>query len=152
MRQGAMDEPDRRINSTAFHQSPQLLGVVAFDGTLKVVNAAWEKTLGYPLDALVGRKLATLADADDRATVLRLINPRLAASDPTPIELSFKCSDGTYKAFVWERRPVAAEQTIFISGRDITEKKKIEITDSLKLYSSHVQERRPNLSARQAKR
>ena len=147
-----MDEPDRRINSTAFHQSPQLLGVVTFDGALKVVNAAWEKALGYPLDALVGRKLASLADANDRATVLRLINPRLAASNPAPIELSFKCSDGTYKAFAWERRPVAAEQTMFISGRDITEKKKIEITDSLKLYASHVQERRPGLIAGQAKR
>ena len=147
-----MDEPERRRNNLAFHQSPQLLGVVTFDGTLKVVNAAWEKSLGYPLDALVGRKLATLADNNDRATVLRLINPRLAASDPAPIELSFKCSNGTYKAFVWERRPVAAEQTMFISGRDITEKKKIEVTDSLKLYSSSVQERRPNPAAGQIKR
>jgi two-component system NtrC family sensor kinase len=152
MRQGAMDEPERRLNNLAFHQSPQLLGVVTFDGTLKILNASWEKALGYPLDALVGRKLATLADPNDRATVLRLINPRLAASDPAPIELSFKCSNGTYKAFVWERRPVVAEQTMFISGRDITEKKKIEVTANLKLYALYVQERKPNPIAGQTKR
>jgi PAS domain S-box-containing protein len=147
-----MDEPERRLNNAAFHQSPQLLGVVTFDGTLKLVNAAWEKALGFALDALVGRKLAALADANDRATVLRLINPRLAASDAAPMELSLKCSNGTYKAFVWERRHVAAEQTIFISGKDITEKKKIEITDSLKLYSLYAQERKPDQPSGQVKR
>jgi PAS domain S-box-containing protein len=147
-----MDEPERRLNNAAFQQSPQLLGVVAFDGTLKVVNAAWEKALGYPLDALVGRKFATLADDGDRPTALRLVNPRLAASDRAPIELPLKCSDGTYRAFVWERRAVAAEQTMFISGRDITEKKKIEITDSLNLYSLYARERKPVPPAGQAKR
>ena len=138
-----MDEPDRRLNNAAFHQSPLLLGVIAFDGTLKTLNPAWEKTLGFPLASLVGRKLATLADDGDRALVLRLVNPRLAAGAQAPLELAFKCSDGTYRAFVWERQVNAAEQTIFISGRDITEKKKIEITDSLKLYSLHSQERKP---------
>ena len=147
-----MDEPERRLNNAAFHDSPHLLGVVTYDGALRIVNAAWEKALGYRLDALIGRKLAALADANERATVLRLVNPRLAASDPAPIELSLKCSNGSYRAFVWERRPVAAEQTMFITGRDITEKKKIEITDSLKLYSLYARERKSPQAGGQPKR
>jgi PAS domain S-box-containing protein len=143
-----MDDPEHSPNNAAFHDSPLLLGVLTLDGTLKLVNAAWEKALGYAPDALAGRKLATLADPNDRATVLRLVNPRLVAGDLAPIELPLRCSNGAYKAFVWERRHVAAEQTMVISGRDITEKKKIEITDSLKLSSLRARERKPSLPAK----
>jgi two-component system, NtrC family, sensor kinase len=148
-----MDQPELTPNSPAFHQSPNLLGVVTFDGTLKIINVAWEKVLGYPLNVLIGRKLSALADDGDRATVLRLVNPRLAAGEHVLIELSFKCSNGVYRAFVWERRPVATEQTMFIAGRDITEKKKIETTNSLKLYDlEHPRDRKPTQATGQTKR
>jgi hypothetical protein len=39
---------------------------------------------------------------------------------------------------LWERRNIPGEQRVLISGQDITEKKKIEVTDSLKLYELYA--------------
>jgi len=134
-----MEVTDRRLNSRAFDESPHLMAVVAFDGVLKVVNAAWERALGYRADELVGRALVRLVDDTDRATALRLINPRAAAGDPGPLELALRCKDGTYRDFEWERRRVAAEQSIFIVGKDVTDRKKLEVTDKLKMYELYAQ-------------
>lgn len=137
-----MEELDRRKNNDAFQNSPHLLAVVAFDSTLKVVNEAWSRGLGYRQEELVGYHLYRLVDDQDRAMVLRLINPRLIGRDPGPFELSLRCKDRSYRAFEWERRRVAAEDTVFIVGKDITEKKKIETTGSLQLYELEAQERK----------
>jgi PAS domain S-box-containing protein len=137
-----VNEPDRRQSSQAFHQSPFLLGVVDFGGTLKVVNASWERVLGYPANEMVGRPLAKFVDGGDRAVVLKLLNPRILESDPAPIELAIRCKNGSYRAFLWERRRVAAEPSMFITGKDITEKKRIEVTDSLRLYDLYAQARK----------
>jgi PAS domain S-box-containing protein len=139
-----MEILDPRMSSREFNDSPQLMAVVAFDGVLKVVNAAWEKTLGYRMDELVGRKLPRLVDDPDRATALKLINSRPGAADARPIELALRCKDGTYRAFVWESRRVAGEQTIFITGRDVTDQRKLEVTQNLKMYELYAQAAKKN--------
>lgn len=139
-----MDRRERRQNGPGFNQSPHLLGVVDFGGTLKVVNASWERALGYPASEMVGRPLARFVDDGDRAIVLKLTNPRLLESDRAPIELALRCKDGSFRAFLWERRRVAAEPSMFITGKDITEQKKMEVTDSLRLYDLYAQARKNN--------
>src|SRR5258708_33829867 len=99
-----MEIPEPRLDGFAFQHSPYLLGVVTPDGTLKVVNPAWEKTLGYAAGEFVGHKLFRFVDDGDHPIVLKLANPRLAAEGEPPLELALRCSDGTYQAFVWERR------------------------------------------------
>jgi PAS domain S-box-containing protein len=133
-----MEIPDRRVSGREFDDSPQLMAVVAFDGILKVVNAAWVKTLGYRMDELVGRKLLRLVDDPDRASALKLINSRLDAAGARPIELALRCKDGTYRAFQWESRRVAGEQTIFITGRDVTDQRRLEVTQNLKMYELYA--------------
>lgn len=138
----AMEELDRRKNNDAFQHSPLLLAVVALDSTLRVVNEAWSRGLGYRSEELVGQHLFKLVDSQDRAMVLRLINPRLIGRDPGPFELSLRCKDRSYRAFEWERRRMAGDDTVFISGKDITEKKKIETTGSLQRHELEAQERK----------
>lgn len=139
-----MEIPEPRKDGFAFQESPYLLGVMTPDGTLKVVNAAWEKSLGYAAGEFVGHKLFRFVDDNDHTAVLKLANPRLAAGGEPPIELALRCSDGRYKAFVWERRQIPGEARVLISGRDITEKKKIEVTDSLKMYELYEAARKLN--------
>jgi PAS domain S-box-containing protein len=129
-----VDTPDRRQQGQAFNDSPFLLGMVDLSGVLKVVNASWEKALGYRPDEMVGRPLSKFADDGDRAIVLKLLNPRILEKEPGPIELALRCKDGSYRAFLWDRRRVVGEQSMFITGKDITEKKKLEITQSLRDY------------------
>ena len=137
-----MDVTDRRQNNAAFHQSPNLLAVVGLDGTLKVVNQAWERLLGYQLDELVGKQLTKLVDADERLALLKLLNPTASAD----IELALRGKDGTYKAFAWQRRLIPSENSMFLTGVDVTQKKQLEVTDNLKLYQLYAQYVRDQLA------
>jgi PAS domain S-box-containing protein len=134
-----MDTPERRIGSREFDDSPHLMAVVSHDGVLKVINAAWSRTLGYRPDELVGRKLLKLVDDPDRSSVLRLTNSRLEVSAASPIEIALHCKDGSYRAFKWESRRVAGEPAIFITGKDVTDQRKLEVTQSLKLYEVYAE-------------
>ena len=97
-----METPDRRIGSREFDDSPHLMAVVSHDGILKVVNAAWSRTLGYRSDELIGRKLLKLVDDPDRSSVLRLTNSRLEVTAASPIEIALHCKDGSYRWLLWK--------------------------------------------------
>jgi PAS domain S-box-containing protein len=127
------------MDAVTFNSSPHLMAVVATDGMLKIVNAAWEKLLGYHPDELVGRKLLRLVDDTDRASVLKLIHSRQDAAAARPIEIALRCKDGTYRAFQWESRRVAGEPASFITGKDVTDQRKLEVTQSLKIYELYAE-------------
>jgi PAS domain S-box-containing protein len=134
-----MNAVERRANSPGFHGSQDLLAVVALDGTLKSVNASWKRALGYELNEVVGRALFKLVDDQDRSRVIRLLNPRLVASDAAPIEIALRHKDRSYRIFAWKRRKRAGEEAMFISGKDITQKKMMETTGSLLLHDLKAQ-------------
>lgn len=134
-----MQTPDRRVGNREFDDSPHLMAVVSHDGVLKVVNAAWERTLGYRTDELVGRKLLKLVDDPDRSSVLRLTNSRIEVTAASPIEIALHCKDGSYRAFLWESRRVAGEPATFITGKDVTDRRKLEVTQSLKIYELYAE-------------
>jgi PAS domain S-box-containing protein len=137
-----MADTDRRFHSTGFHESPDMLAVVALDGTLKIVNQSWKRVLGYEFNEIVGRTLFKLVDDLDRSRVLRLINPRLVTADPAPIEIALRHKNRTYRTFSWQRRQRAGEEAMFITGKDITEKKMMETTGNLRLHDLRVQAER----------
>jgi PAS domain S-box-containing protein len=124
----------RRQTDIQFDQSPDLLGVVSFDFKLKVINGAWERSLGYARGEMLGRPLSAFVDSDEHIPVHRLLNPHRPAGPNEMIEFSLRCKDGTYRCFVWTQRPVPGEQVVFIVGKDITERKKLETTQNLQSY------------------
>jgi hypothetical protein len=79
-----------------------------------------------------------LVDDVDRATVRKLINARADGL----IELALRCKDGSYRAFEWEGRRVAGEPTIFITGKDVTDRRKLEVTQSLRMYELYAEQAR----------
>ncbi|HEY6864657.1 MAG TPA: PAS domain S-box protein [Burkholderiales bacterium] len=124
----------RRQSDVQFDQSPDLLGVVSLDFKLKVINVAWERALGYARGEMVGRPLSAFVDSDEQIPVHRLLNPNRPVAPNESIEFSLRCKDGTYRCFVWTQRSVPAEQVVFIVGKDITERKKLETTQNLQSY------------------
>jgi PAS domain S-box-containing protein len=111
-----------------------LQGILAPDLTLKSVNAAWERLLGYPREMLLAKSLLRLVDQNEHAVALTLVNLRLAAAGNQAIEFSLRCRDGSYKCFAWERRPAREGEGTYITGRDVTERKKMETTANLQKY------------------
>ena len=122
----------RRREDWVIEESPLLLGIVALDLRLKNLNRTWEKLLGYPRATLLGKPLTRLIDQGEQAQALMLVNTRLV--EARPIEFSLRCNDGSYRCFEWERRPARGEEGMFITGRDITERKKMETTTNLQKY------------------
>ena len=124
----------RRKDDRVAEDSTSLQGILASDLTLKSINAAWEKLLGYSREALLAKPLLRLVDQSEHAAALMLVNLRLAAVENQPIEFSLRCRDGSYKCFAWERRPARGGEGTYITGRDITERKKMETTANLQKY------------------
>src|SRR5262249_21280966 len=111
--------PGRRQSDIQFDQSPDLLGVVAFDFKLKVINPAWHKTLGYERNEMLGRSLSSFVASDEQIPVHRLLNPNRPAGPNEVIEFSLRCKDGSYRCFSWTQRAVPAQHVVFIVGQDI---------------------------------
>jgi PAS domain S-box-containing protein len=124
----------RRQGDVQFDQSPDLLGVVALDFKLKVINLAWERALGYARHEMIGRSLSAFVDSAEHIPVHRLLNPNRPAGPNETIEFSLRCKDGKYRCFSWTQRAIPAEQAVFIVGKDITERKKLETTQNLQSY------------------
>ena len=123
----------RRREDWVITESPLLLGVVAPDLRLKNLNRTWETLLGYSRAMLLGKPLTRIIDQGEQAQALMLVNPRLVA-EGRPIEFSLRCNDGSYRCFEWDRRPARGEEGMFVTGRDITERKKMETTANLQAY------------------
>src|SRR5882672_4122545 len=127
-----MEDFGRRREDWVIEESPLLLGVVAPDLRLKNLNRTWEKLLGYPRAMFLGKPLTRFIDQGEQAQALMLVNARLV--EAKPIEFSLRCSDGSYRCIEWDRRPARGEEGMFITGRDITERKKMETTANLQKY------------------
>ncbi|HEY6720369.1 MAG TPA: PAS domain S-box protein [Burkholderiales bacterium] len=123
----------RRREDWVIAESPLLLGIVTLDLRLKNLNRTWEKALGYPRAMLLGKPITKLVDQGEQAQALMLVNTRLAV-EARLIEFSLRCNDGSYRCFVWERRPARGEEGVFVTGTDITERKKMETTANLQQY------------------
>jgi PAS domain S-box-containing protein len=130
----------RRKEDLIPEDSTSLQGVLTPDLTLKSVNGAWEKLLGYSREALLAKSLLRFVDQNEHAAALTLVNLRLAAAENRPVEFSLRCRDGSYKCFAWERRPARGGEGTYVTGRDITERKKMETTANLQKY---LQSKRP---------
>ena len=138
-----MEEFGRRREDWVINDTPLLLGIVTFDLRLMNLNRSWERILGYPRAMLAGKPLTRLIDQGEHATALTLLNSRSASAAGKPIEFSLRCYDGSYRCFEWERRPAREEEGVFISGRDITERKRMETTANLQKYLQSRKSERP---------
>jgi PAS domain S-box-containing protein len=138
-----MEDFGRRKEDWISADSPLLLGVITSDLKLKIINRTWERVLGYPRVTLVDKPLTRLVDQNEHAAALTLVNTRLAAVEGREIEFSLRCKDGTYRCFAWERRPARGEEGVFVTGRDVTERKKMETTANLQRYLQSKKNERP---------
>lgn len=135
-----MSSAERPVTPSDFDRSPNLMAIATFDGVLNEVNAAWERVLGYRADELVGRNLLRLMDDADWPTARRLLGPK--AQGRGAIDLSLKHKDGSYRGFEWERRRLPGAEAVFIVGRDVTDRRKLEVSQSLRMYELYAAARR----------
>ncbi len=110
--------PEARL----FALSLDLLGLVGFDGYLKLVNPAWESVLGWTTEELLERPYLEFVHPDDRE---RTAAEALAlAGDQTEtrgFEIRVLCKAGGHRWIVLSAHSTAEEEILYVVAHDITD-------------------------------
>jgi two-component system, cell cycle sensor histidine kinase and response regulator CckA len=126
-----------REHEQLFRLTPDLFCLTTLDGTLQVVNPAWQLRLGFHQAELVGRPLFTLVHPDDRhaldswwtglvsrgQTVAPFAHLATSGSD---FECRLVHKEKGFRYIQWSAKPFTAENKIYAYGHDITERKQAE--------------------------
>ncbi len=123
-----------------FDLSLDLLCIAGFDGYFRLVNPAWERTLGYSREELLSRPYLEFVHPEDRdATTLEAA--RLSSGDHTfSFENRYICKDGSVKWLLWNAFTSAEQQLVYAAARDITERKLSE--RQVRAYTAELEQAR----------
>ncbi|MBI1853661.1 MAG: PAS domain S-box protein [Planctomycetes bacterium] len=109
-----------------FRLSLDLFCIAGFDGYFKVLNPAWERTIGHTIDELLAEPFVNFVHPDDRAATLAELG-RIAAGERTiSFENRYRCKDGSYRWMLWNAIPLIDRQLCYATARDITDRKRAE--------------------------
>ncbi len=139
----AMDQPFEDFSSEVswFHDSPffhlswDLLSILTQEGHVKHVNSAWNTTLGWTLDELLGRSWLERVHPDDRTQTLVTLN-QLTHPDPASVtfEHRFQHQNGRYCWLSW-RVAIGPDQHLYAAAKDITVQKiNAQLSNKLKQH------------------
>jgi len=103
-----------------FAISPGLLALQGFDGFFKMVNPAWERTLGYTADELCAIPFAELLHPDDRVTATDEAIETTNRQTVFRFRNRYRCKDGSYRWLAWSATPSPEHRLIYASARDVT--------------------------------
>jgi len=146
-----MDSTPSTMDSPAAHESrllalsPDLLGALGFDGTLKLVNPAWSRLLGWPTARLLSTPYLDLVHPDDRE-LTAAAEQRLRSGERVD---EFSCrllrADSDSRCILWSAQVSEADGCFYIAGKDITDRQVMELqlaahADRLERINAELQE------------
>ena len=111
-----------------FDQSLDLLCVAGFDGYFKVLNPAWEATLGFSIQELLSTPFVDFVHPDDRGSTLAEAAKLPQGQLTYNFDNRYRCKDGSYRSLQWKAAPSVGRQRIYAIARDVTESKRVENT------------------------
>jgi anti-anti-sigma factor len=109
-----------------FDLSLDLLCIAGFDGYFKMLNPAWERTLGFTRQELLARPYIEFIHPDDRMDTRAEQTKLLEGAPVLHFENRYRTQEGRYRWLNWKATPFAGEQVIYAAARDITERKRQE--------------------------
>jgi two-component system NtrC family sensor kinase len=112
-----------------FTLSHNLLCIAGFDGYFKRLNPAWENTLGYTYEKLLGNPMLEFADDRDRAATQAKLTTLIQGAEKVSFENRYRTADGSYRWLLWTASAFPEEQLIYASAHDITERKQAEVRE-----------------------
>ncbi len=107
-----------------FTASLDLLCIADTDGYFHRLNPEWEKTLGYALAELEGRRFLDLVHPDDLQATLAAMSQLENQDSVLNFENRYRCKDGSYRWIEWRSLPIG--KLIYAAARDVTERKRAE--------------------------
>ncbi len=110
-----------------FNLSTDMLCVADVDGYFRIVNSAFENTLGYTRQELLETPSIDFVHPDDKAATLAVREKLQATGEPlTCFENRYQCKDGSYKWLAWNSVIVPEDGLVYAVARDVTGQKAIQ--------------------------
>jgi len=103
-----------------FAISPGLMSIAGFDGYFKMLNPAWETTLGYSVDELCAKPFLDLVHPDDREKATDEALEIRGSQTVFRFKNRYRCKDGSYRWLAWSATPSPVEGLVYGSARDVT--------------------------------
>jgi PAS domain S-box-containing protein len=101
-----------------FEISDDLLGSASVDGYFTSLNGAWERTLGFSREALMGQPFIEFVHPADRAATLAEVEKLAAGSDTVDFENRYARKDGGWCWLSWQAAVRAGD--FYFSAHDVT--------------------------------
>jgi PAS domain S-box-containing protein len=116
-----------QLRDKIFTHSLDMLFIAGFDGYFKVVNPAFETTLGWTKEEMLARPWIDFVHPDDKGKTVEVKAKRLDNGQETlQFENRYLCKDGNYRWLSWNSFPYADEKIIVGVARDVTERKALD--------------------------
>jgi PAS domain S-box-containing protein len=110
-----------RDRDRIWNVSQDLLLVADLDGTLRSINPAWTKTLGWTEQELLNRKSDWLEHPDDREKANAELDSLNRGNPTIKFEGRVRHKDGSYRWLSWTAVPDASQ--IYAVARDVTDER-----------------------------
>lgn len=125
-----------------FELSLDMLGMAGFDGKFKVLNRAWETTLGFSREELLAVPYVDFIHPDDLEATYRAAVGLTVAEDVVLFQNRYRCKNGSYRWLEWNATAQVSEGLIYFVSRDISPRKQLEceLKESLERMSAAVEE------------
>ncbi len=101
-----------------FNRSLDLLCIADTDGYFRRLNPEWEKTLGYSIKELEGRRLLDFIHPDDFEATIKVIETLQNQKEVLNFLNRYRAKDGNYHWIEWRAFPDG--KIIYATARDIT--------------------------------
>jgi PAS domain S-box-containing protein len=136
-----------------FNLSVDLLCIVDYDGRFTDVNDAWERTLGYTREELLGRPLLDLVEPEDHAMTLDEAERLHVASTTHAFTNRYRTKSGAVRWLMWSAVAHDDTREIIAVARDVTEVKRYEaaLLEHRERLSELVRERTEALVATESR-
>lgn len=109
-----------------FNLSVDMQSIIDFNGYLKEINSAWEKTLGWSKPELLAKPCSEFIHPYDVQESAHVLEKLKQGKSVLNFENRFLCKNGSYKWLSWNVYPLVESQTLYSITRDVTQQKQIE--------------------------
>lgn len=125
-----------------FDSSIDMLCVADFDGYYKLLNPAWQKTLGWSIEELKAKPYLEFVHPDDIESTKNIKGTIVDGSEIFQFENRLICANGSYKWLSWNSHPVPEKGVMIGVARDVTEGRRIvqQLAESESMFKSLVED------------